>query len=483
MHGPMGESTFTKAVNNVVKHIQNNTPLKDSLFEQAQLYFDTSDKDKKTLLDLQRKVKSMNSSLHVADEKTKRVIHKKLDTDQRLLKKEHIRQQQTCILRYRNVKDLCTRLLELSEADNWQETQVKSAKLLGTLQLLSPGEGTKLAQQNQIFKPAYKGVIALRLLDKRLKEGGVSNQYINERYQEKQRYPEQEGDVTLFQRDVAIPVLIAALFQDVGLLHPKAQFILKGKDGTLDEFRVLDIEDRRTLLKINHEQTLDFITHGLGMEQYIGNCKQERTTFDLNEKEKLIFTRTLLIDALKPKLGVGNLIKVPQIYASVIFSSKQSYNFLDLPKAGLVITRAAEGGSISKVFADSLLSIVGHFPQGYGITYIPKDDDRKDMERYEYAIVTELNPADPYIPRCRVATRNLTFIAGGHTKSVNMENNLYFSAAKKKLEMINPVRLEEILRKLASNFEERKTLDLIPSYWNPYGFFCYKKLQNLWNKA
>lgn len=483
MHGPMGESNFTKAVNNVVKHIQNNTPLKDSLFEQAQLYFDTSDKDKKNLLDLQRNVKSINSSLQVADEKTKRVIHKKLDTDQRLLKKEHIRQQHTCTLRYRNVKDLCTRLLELSEAYNWQETQVNSAKLLGTLQLLSPGEGTKLAQQNQIFKPAYKGVIALRLLDKQLKEGKISNQYINERYQEKLRYPEQEGDVTLFQRDVAMPVLIAALFQDVGLLHPKAQFILKGEDETLDEFRVLDIEERRTLLKINHEQTLDFITHGLGMEQYIGNCKQERTTFDLNEKEKLIFTRTLLIDALKPKLGVGNLIKVPQIYASVIFSSKQSHNFLDLPKAGLVITRAAEGGSISKVFADSLLSIVGHFPQGYGVTYIPKDDDKKDMERYEYAIVTELNPADPYIPRCRVATRNLTFIAGGHTKSVNMENNLYFSVAKKKLEMINPARLEEILRKLASNFEERKTLDLIPSYWNPYGFFCYKKLQNLWNKA
>jgi hypothetical protein len=219
------------------------------------------------------------------------------------------------------------------------------------------------------------------------------------------------------------------------------------------------------------------------MEQYIGNSKQERTDFVRNQEEKLRFTRTLLIDAIKPKLGVGDLIKIPQIYASVIFSSKQNHNYLDLPKAGLVITRAAEGGAISKVFAECLVSIVGHFPQGYGITYIPKDDDMKDMERYEYAIVTELNPADPYIPRCRVATRNLNFISSGHTNSVNMENNLYFSSAKKKLEKVNPARLEEILRKLASNFEERKKLDLIPSYWNPYGFFCYIKLQNLWNKA
>ena len=479
----MGESTYTKSANNLVKDIQNNTVINDSLFEQAQLYFETSDKDKQTCFELQRRIKSIEDSLQAADKKTKIIINKNLDAAQRLLKKERTRQQQICSPRYKKVKTLCTLLLSLTEAYNWHKTQVYSAKLLGTLQLLSLGEDAKVAHQNPRFKPAYKGVIALRLLDKLLKEKKIDIQYINERYQKKLRYPEQKSGLTLFQSDVAIPVLIAAIFQDVGLMHPKAQKILTGEDGTLDEFRVLDKEERLALLKINHEQTLDYITNGLGMEQYIGNSKQERTDFVRDQEEKLSFTRTLLIDAIKPKFGIGDLIKIPQIYASVIFSSKKSYNFLDLPKAGMVITRAAEGGAISKVFAECLLSIVGHFPQGYGITYIPKDDDMKDMERYEYAIVTELNPEDPYIPRCRVATRNLTFISSGNTNSVNIESNLYFSAAKKKLEKVNPARLEEILRKLASNFEERKTLDLIPSYWNPYGFFCYKKLQNLWNKA
>jgi hypothetical protein len=483
MHGPMGESTYTKSANNLVRDIQNNTPTKDSLFEQAQLYFETSDKDKHTCFELQRRIKSIEDSLQAADNKNKSIIKKNIEAAQLLLKNEQTRQQKIRTSRYKKVKTLCTLLLTLTEADNWQKTQVYSAKLLGTLQLLSPGEGAKDAHQNQRFKPAYKGVIALRLLDKLLKEKKIDIQYINERYQKKLRYPELKSGLTLFQSDVAIPVLIAAIFQDVGLMHPKAQKILTGEDGTLDEFRVLDKEERLALLKINHEQTIDFITNGLGMEQYIGNSKQERTDFVRNQEEKLRFTRTLLIDAIKPKLGVGDLIKIPQIYASVIFSSKQNHNYLDLPKAGLVITRAAEGGAISKVFAECLVSIVGHFPQGYGITYIPKDDDMKDMERYEYAIVTELNPADPYIPRCRVATRNLNFISSGHTNSVNMENNLYFSSAKKKLEKVNPARLEEILRKLASNFEERKKLDLIPSYWNPYGFFCYIKLQNLWNKA
>jgi hypothetical protein len=483
MYGPMGESTFTKAVTTLVKYIQSNTPIKDSLFEQAQLYFETSDENKQARLVLQEKINNIENLLQAADNKTKVNMKKKLYAAQLAFKKELSRQQQARTLRITAVIELCTNLLVLCEAGNWQETQVKSAKLLGTLQLLSPGVGAKLARQNQRFKPAYKGVIALRLLDKLLKDEKISNHYINDRYQEELRYPDQEGDLSQFQRDVAIPVLIAALFQDVGLMHPKAQLILKGEDGTLDEFRVLGKEDRLALLKINHKQTLDYISHGLGMRQYIGNSKEERADFERNEKEKLAFTRTLLVDALKPKLGVGNLIKVPQIYASVIFSSKQSYNFLDLPKAGLVIARAAEGGAISKVVADYLLSIVGHFPQGYGITYIPKDDDNQDMDRYEYAIVTELNPTDPYIPRCRVATRNLTFISNGQTISVKRESNLYFSVAKKKLEKINPARLEKILLKLVSNFEERINLDLIPSFWNPYGFFCYTKLQNLWKKS
>ena len=483
MYGPMEESIYTKAVSTLVKYIHSQTPIKDSLFEQAQLYFESSEKDKNTRRSLQQEINLIKESLVKGDEKNKIKQKKKLVATEQTYKKERARQQQQRTLRYQKVADLCCKLLVLSEGESWQDTQTNSAKLLGTLQLLSPGEGAKLAQYHQKLKPAYKGVLALRLLDKLLLEEHISNQYIQQRNQPSQRYPEKEGELTLFQRDVAIPILIAALFQDVGLLHPEAQLLLKGEDGTLDEFRVLDKDIRLQLLKINHEQTLDYITFGLGSDQYVGNSKEEKVSFEANEKERLNFTRTLIKDALKPKFGVGNLLKVPQVYTSVIFSTKQNYNLLDLPKAGLVISKAAEGGAISTVAANCLLAIVGHFPQGYGITYIPKGDDRQDMDRYEYAIVSDLNPKDPYVPRCRASTRNLTFISSGQSMLINKENNLYFLIARKKLEKINPARLEEILRKLVSNFEERKALDLIPSYWNPYGFFCYKKLQNLWKKA
>jgi hypothetical protein len=230
MHGPMGESIYTSAVSALVKCIKSSTPIKDSLFEQAQTYFQTSDEDKKLVIDLQRQVNDIESALKTTDEKTKK--DKNFIAAQLAAKKEQTRQQQARTLRLDSVINICTKLLILAEANDWQETQVNSAKLLGTLQLLSPGEGVKLAQQNQRLKPAYKGIIALRLLDKLLIDEQIKHPYINRYYQGKLRYPEKEEELTPFQREVAIPLLIAAIFQDVGLLHPSAQLILKGEDGT-----------------------------------------------------------------------------------------------------------------------------------------------------------------------------------------------------------------------------------------------------------
>ncbi|MGJ8674399.1 MAG: hypothetical protein ACSHWP_00495 [Pseudoalteromonas sp.] len=483
----MGESSYTKSVSNLVRDVESSTTLQDSIFEQAKLYFESSDKaDGNNLyFEQQKQIRSLEESLQSADAKNRATIAKKLSVALRTLKKDYASEEDKRIQRLHKVLAVVSQLLVLSEAENWQKTQVNSAKLLGTLQLLSPGEGPNRPILNQRLKPIYRGVLAIRLLDKLLNDGQISTQYIKDRYQADRRYPENVGNLTLFQREVAIPVLMSALFQDIGTLHPKAQLILKGKDGKLDQFRLLDKEDRMSLLKINHEQSLNFITFGLGVDRYVGNSKEERNEFEKTERQRLNFIRTLLVSALKPKLGLGNLIKAPQIYTSIIFSSKQSNNFFDLPKAMLIVAKAAEREAISKIVADSLLSIVGHFPQGYGITYIPKDkdNDNKAADRYEYAIVTGLNPEDPFVPKCRVATRNLTFIASGQVISIDKNSNLYFATTKKRLEKINPARLQEILRKLASNFEERKELEILPSYWNPHSFFGYKKLQNLWKKV
>ena len=154
-----------------------------------------------------------------------------------------------------------------------------------------------------------------------------------------------------------------------------------------------------------------------------------------------------------------------------------------MPKAALVLQSGVERGYYHKAAVDALLKITGLFPQGYGVTYIPKDSDKRDLDRYEYALVVSLYPPALDMPICRVVTRSMTFSNTGTNVVVSVDNNLYFPAARKKLEKMSEERLLEILSKLVSNFEERKNMELIPKCWFPDEYFSYSKNQNLWNKV
>ena len=167
-------------------------------------------------------------------------------------------------------------------------------------------------------------------------------------------------------------------------------------------------------------------------------------------------------------------------------SQKIGYDYYieeSVEKLIFVLEKGVEKGVYSKVAVDALISITGVFPQGFGVTYIPKDSDRQDLDRYEYAIVTGLYPADIRQPVCRMVTRNLTYNVSAQGCIISIENNLYYPHARKKLEKISEERLLEILSKLVSNFEERKNMDLIPKCWFPDEYFSYSKNQNLWNRV
>ena len=480
MHGSIKRSLFTQSVVDLVRQIQDSSPLKNSLFEQAKAYFDNADKEQANLEYLRGEVDLKLNANAKRKPKKDSPQAKALKQAELALKREISRQEDERLNRLHNFNSVCEQIVLLCEGETWESTQTSSAKVLGTLQLLFTGEGQRVIQEGQVLKPAYKSVISLRLLDKLLNDNDIKHDYINSRYQLDARYAEKANSLTSFQKEVAMPVVMACLLQDIGLLHSDAQTLLKGEKGDLDEYRVLDKEDRLELLKQNHINTMAYLTQGLGADNYRGNSREERTEFNASETARIKFIVALLKGALQPKLGIGNLIRVPQIYASFIFSTKKSYDFFSLPKAGLLINKTAERGGVSVVAANALLSIIGHFPQGFGITYIPKNNKNQDLDRYEYAIVIGLNPVDPFVPTCRRVTRNLTFIANGPSLRIETANNLYFQTAKRKLEHMSPERLAEILSKLSSNFEERMELELIPSYWNPYAYFSYEKLQNLW---
>lgn len=486
--GKIADVNFTKTIRSLVNRIHDETPVRDSLYEQAMDYFaEVEELDKQKAFAAEKLEKARSAAENNDNDSEARKLQIAVEKAQTLSSDVHKEQEAKRLTRLDNVHKICNEILDVLEGTTEEEYNNYTSKTLGTLQLISPIEGRHVAATNQKTKHLYKTVLCIRLLDDLVQSNLITNNFVVQKYQEHQQWKtDKSPDKPMrspFRTDVQIPLMIASIFQDIGHFHPEARAILKGPEGNLNEFRALEKDDRNALLKISYQQALRYTTYGLGMESYKGNSKEEREQFVQKQNEKLKFTRTLLKSAVNPEQGVGNLLKVPQVYCSVIMSTKLNYSYESLPRTNLVMEKGAELGAFSKAVSEALIKITGHFPQGFGITYIPKDSDKQDLDKYEYAIVVGLYPEKLDLPTCRLATRNLTFNAFGVNIIVNKDNNLFFPVARKKLERVSPKRLEEILQKLWSNYEERKDLELIPKCWYPREFFTYQRFQNLWNKA
>jgi hypothetical protein len=480
--GNVGKSNFTKAVKALLNRIYDDTVVKDSLFEQATLWFNSAAEREQQQAENEQQVFLFKNRQAQVNKGDQALIERNLQQAQSEQEAFDKQLQQDKLNRYESLRRLCLDILTLSESDSFDETNIQTAKMLGTIQLMSPTVGKNVAPSNQKNKHLYKALLSIRLLERLLLDNNISHPFIVNRYHALQDTP--AGDeYQPFRDDVQVPLLMAALLQDIGTCHPDAQHILKGAAGDSDEFRVLENEERTELLKISYRESLNFVVQALGIGAYQGNSKEQRDKYLQNEREKQAFLIFLLKNAIKPEQGVGNVLKIPQIYTSVVLSTKANYSYESLPKVSLVLEKGVEKGVYSPVAVSGLLTITGVFPQGFGVTYIPKDSDRQDLDRYEYAVVTGLYPEDPKMPVCRMVTRNLTYNVSAQGCVVSVENNLYYPHARKKLERISEERLLEILSKLVSNFEERKSMALLPKCWHPEEYFSYTKNQNLWNKA
>ena len=481
--GSIGKSTYSKAVSALVNRIYDSTAVADSVYEQATAYFQQAIAQQDEKIELAQQVMLFENRQQQVSQRDMALVERNLKQAQGEQQSFQQARDDEANIRISALKRLCRDILDLCQGETVDETNLLSAKLLGTIQLLSPTEGKNVAASNQKSKHLYKAVLSLRLLDKLLADGELNNAYVQQRFAASKGKKAAKDEYDPFRDDVQIPLLMAAILQDIGSCHPDAQLILKGADGGADEFRVLDNDERMALLQISYRESLKYVVQGLGLEKYSGNSKQERDSFTQRETERQNFVVMLLKNAVKPEHGIGNLLKIPQIYTSVVLSTKSSFAYDTLPKVALVLEKGVEKGVYSKVAVDALLCITGVFPQGFGVTYIPKDSDRQDLDRYEYAIVTGLYPADIRQPICRMVTRNLTYNVSAQGCVISVENNLYYAPARKKLEKISEERLLEILSKLVSNFEERKNMPLLPRCWHPDEYFSYVKNQNLWNKV
>jgi hypothetical protein len=475
------DTNFTTQVKSLSSRIYGRSPLKDSVLERAIEYYEKKPFEQHKLDELKHNIHKVTAE--IATEKSKKNIIR-LEREQR---NYHDELNFARNARHQNLYLICEEIIGLCEGDSFEESNRKSAQLLGTIQLVSPTEGNKIASINEQHKPLYKSVLCLRLLDRLCLDKNILEPYIkialgkttSENYITfAQDNPEAYKN---FVNTVKIPLVMAVLLQDIGNNHPESLKILCGVDYKQDQYRTLPIEERKSLLHINYRETVKYLVDGIGASIYVGNSKADRDKYNIIEHKKLLFIKHLLKSSVNPKEGIGNLLKVPQIYSSIILSTKSSYNYKLLPKVFHVLIQNAERGACSQVVVDSLEKIIGHFPQGYGVTYIPSDQDIFD--RYEYGIVSQLYPESPEHPICRTATRNLTFISHGQDIAIKKVNNLYFNETAKSFSTISKTRLNEILELLVSNYHERKKLDLLPRCWQPNEFFALKNNQKLWNKA
>jgi hypothetical protein len=478
------DTRFTTQVKVLLDKIYGRSILKDSLLERAIGFFENQPYNENKLEKLKQRIDELNTQKD--DEKVKREIEK-TERQYREFKQELKDESNE---RHKHLLSICQEIITLSEGNNQAESNKKSAQLLGTIQLLSPTEGKKVAKVNECNKPLYKAILCIRLLDKLcLEQSSIVNEpqvksfLPDENIAQFNQWPETDNtSYQLFVDNVKVPIVMAALLQDIGHFHQDAQQIVKGEEGSLDPHRTLLVEDRKALLQINYRETIRFLVEGLGAPTYIGNSKADRDKFNFAEHKKLVFIKHLLKSAITPKQGIGNILKVPQIYTSITLSTKSSYNYKLLPKVYQALNANAENGICSQAVVDALRTITGDYPQGFGITYIPFGVEGKPSDHYEYAIVNNLYPETPETPYCRTATRNLTFLVHGQDIVVTLDMNLYHTETAQNFANISKDRLNEILELLSSNYKERQNLDLLPRCWHAGEFFSIKSHQKLWNK-
>jgi hypothetical protein len=90
--------------------------------------------------------------------------------------------------------------------------------------------------------------------------------------------------------------------------------------------------------------------------------------------------------------------------------------------------------------SDVFVRIVWRFLLRFGVTYIVQDQGGNELDIYEYAIVSKLNPSEPTQAICRLVTKKMTLLPYGKTGVIKKSQNLHCQAARRKLVKIDPKR-------------------------------------------
>lgn len=476
------ESSMLRSLRKLTSMLQGSTHKLVGLKQHCQTFFQQHALQQQSLLALQQATEQAQQQLRLATRKTEAQLTSQAQQARQRYQQAEERLERERLQRHELFVMLCQQFLALTEGQSRAETIQRSSRLLGSLQLQIPEQGAVSYRLEQKFKPFYKATLALRLLDQLLEQQLVSHPWILEKQQQRLPYGDKEAELCPFRTDVQVPLLMAVFLQDLGQLHPLAQQLMETSPGKLDVMRRFTDEERSQFIDYSQHAAIDFLQHGMAMARYRGNSKVERDALFKREQQKLQLTVELLKQSLVPGQGIGNLLRLPQVYASAVLPGRPRFHYEALPKVALILKNGARAGQYDEQMVDALLRMTGIFPQGFGIAFISKESNGQINERYELAIVNSLYPPNPETPLCRVVTRNQAYRSVGYNCSISIDHNLYFKPARDRFSVIPPERLQEILRKLSADFDPRQVRNMLPRCWHPAEFFTDPKKQNLWNR-
>ncbi len=473
--------SYVRQLQQLIDDLQANGKLQQSVYQSACQFFSDDAKQKQLVTTQELQWQQCQAELAQATPKTEAALIAKVQQQRDSYQRAHQNYQRQLQLRYEQLLQLCNKLLQLSEGNSPEETINRSSRLLGTLQLMAPSNGDFIASVQQKYKPFYKAVLSLRLLDDAIKYQLINDPYVHAQAQLRLK----SGDLELcpFRQNVQIPLLMAQLLQDIGWCLPEIKQMFQGPAGEPLQQREFNQEERQHYLRLSLDVALKYLRHGMAQSPYRGHSKTERAEYQAAYQQQIQFSCRLLQTAALPGDGLGNLLKIPQVYASAVLPGRNRFNYQALPKVALILKNGARHGQYDDRLVNALLTITGIFPQGYGIVFLPKDAAGFSLEQYEFAIVNSLYPAKPEVPVCRVVSRKLQFRSSGVNCSVSVAQNLYFKPARQQLAVVAPARLKEILQKLSAGSDSDPLRYQLPRYWHPDQYFADPKHQNLWNKT
>ena len=174
---PQHQTHYTRQVQVLLSKIYGRSKLEDSILERAIHYF--------------------NHKNFVATDDAVSESHLELEKLERNERHNHL-------------LTICLEIIDLTEGDSFEESNRKSAQLLGTIQLISPTEGKKVIANNEYCKSLYKAILSLRLLDRLLIDIEIADPHIAKTLAEFPKLTFSQFDIEAQRRvinQVKIPLL------------------------------------------------------------------------------------------------------------------------------------------------------------------------------------------------------------------------------------------------------------------------------------